>query len=125
MTVICLEPEAVENGPMNGGTLVVHRAMRGAAVGTEGGDVERWREVSVMVCMMGQGDDPLQNRARFLLATASSVEEIVSSMVSLQACSTGLTSSSAPDAFLGARTSVPAPGTSALFLPHNSCSGCT
>ena len=41
-----------------------------------------------MVCMMGQGDDPLQNRARFLLATASSVEEIVSSMVSLQACST-------------------------------------
>ena len=40
MTVVCLEPEAVENGRMNGDTLVVHRAMRGAVVGSEGGDVE-------------------------------------------------------------------------------------
>ena len=34
MTVVCLEPEAVENGPM------VHRAMRGAIMGMEEGDVE-------------------------------------------------------------------------------------
>ena len=40
MIVVCLEPEAVDNGPMNGGALVVHRAMRGAVVGSEGGDVE-------------------------------------------------------------------------------------
>ena len=52
------------------------------------GDVE---VVSVMVCVMGQGDDPLPFRARFLWATASSVEEIVSSIVSLQACLTGVT----------------------------------
>ena len=36
MIVVCLEPEAVGNGTMNGGALVVHCAMRGP----EGGDVE-------------------------------------------------------------------------------------
>ena len=40
MIVVCLEPEAVDNGPMNGGALVVRRATRGAVVGSEGGDVE-------------------------------------------------------------------------------------
>ena len=30
----------MENRPMNCDTLVVHRAMRGAVVGTVGGDVE-------------------------------------------------------------------------------------
>ena len=44
MTVVCLEPEAVDNGPVDGGALVVHRAMRGAVVGSEGRDVE------VLVC---------------------------------------------------------------------------
>ena len=39
MAVVRLESEAVEKGQRNGATLVVHRAMRGAAVGTEGGDV--------------------------------------------------------------------------------------
>ena len=39
MTVVCLETEAVGNGTMNGDTLVVHRAMREAVVGSEGGDV--------------------------------------------------------------------------------------
>ena len=43
---------SADNGPMNGDTLVVRRAMRGVVVGSEGDDVE-------MLCMMGQGDDPL------------------------------------------------------------------
>ena len=38
---------------------------------------------------MGLGGDPL-TRARFLWGATSSVEEIVSSMVSLRACLTGL-----------------------------------
>ena len=37
MTVVRLEPEAVENGPMNGETVVVHSAMRGAVVEVEEG----------------------------------------------------------------------------------------
>ena len=40
MIVVCLEPEAVGNGTMSGGALVVHRAMRGAVVETKSGDVE-------------------------------------------------------------------------------------
>ena len=40
MLDVCFEPEAVGNKIMKGGPLIVHRAMRGAVVGTEGGDVE-------------------------------------------------------------------------------------
>ena len=40
MIVVCPEPLALGNGPVNGGALMVHRATRGAAVGSEGGDVE-------------------------------------------------------------------------------------
>ena len=40
MIVVCLEPEAVDNGSMNGGALVVHRAMV---------VMWRWREMPVLV----------------------------------------------------------------------------
>ena len=61
-------------------------------------------------------------RARFLWGATSSVEEIVSSMVSLQDCLTGLTLfHCARRLFLGADLRRPRP----QFLPHNSCSGCT
>ena len=90
MIVVCLEPEAVGNGTMNGGALVVHRAVRGAVVDSEGGDVDVEGGVGPGG-YDGTGDDPLQNPARFLWATASSVKEDVSSIVSLQACLTGLT----------------------------------
>ena len=66
------------------------------------------------------GGDPL------LWGATSSVEEIFSSMVSLQECLTGLTSySAAPGTFFSARPSAHAPRKIAHFLPHNSCSGCT
>ena len=37
---VCRGPEAVGNRTMNGGALVVHRTMRRAVVGPEGGDVK-------------------------------------------------------------------------------------
>ena len=49
MIVVCLEPEAVGNGTMDGGALVVHRAMRGAVKGPEGGDVQMEKSGSLDV----------------------------------------------------------------------------
>ena len=70
MIVVCLKVEAVDDGPRRSATLVMHRAMKGAVVGSEGGvEVEVW----ALVCVMGQGDDLLYNRARFLWATSGSV----------------------------------------------------
>ena len=40
MLGVCFEPEAVGNRTMKVGPLMVHRATRGAVVGTEGGDME-------------------------------------------------------------------------------------
>ena len=60
MTVVCLEPEAVGNGPMNGDALAAHRAMRGGVMGTEGGDVE------------AEGGSPMRSKTRAVdLSTAS------------------------------------------------------
>ena len=39
MLDVCFEPEAAGDRTVKSGPLVVHRAMRGAVVGTEGGDV--------------------------------------------------------------------------------------
>ena len=47
---VCLESEAVENGQRGGATLVVHREMKGAVVGMEGGDVEVEGGVGQGVC---------------------------------------------------------------------------
>ena len=40
MIVVRFEPEAVGDGTMDGGALAVPRGVRGAVVGSEGGDVE-------------------------------------------------------------------------------------
>ena len=40
MLNVCFEPEAVGNRTMKGAPLMVHRAMRGAVVGTEGDEVK-------------------------------------------------------------------------------------
>ena len=40
MLDVCFEPEAVDNRTVKRGSLMEHRAMRGAGVGTEGGEVK-------------------------------------------------------------------------------------
>ena len=56
MLEVCLEPEAVGIRTMDGGTLVVHRAMKGAFVWPEGGDVEV-EGVAIWMCMKELGGE--------------------------------------------------------------------
>ena len=55
MLDVCFEPEAVGDRTVKSGPLMVHRAMRGAVVGTEGGDVEV--EGNLDVCVMEEGGE--------------------------------------------------------------------
>ena len=88
MIVVRFEPEAVGDGTMDGGALVVPRAVRGTVVESEGGDVEMERNVGSDVW---DREMILGKTESFLCTTASSVEEDVSSIVSLQGCFTSLT----------------------------------
>ena len=81
LVLICLEPKTGENRPGNVAPLAKDDAVRGAA-GVRIGDVK---------VAGGVERDPLYTRARFLCGVTSSVEEIDSSIVSLQACLTRLT----------------------------------
>ena len=67
MLDVCFEPEAVGDRTLKSVPLVVHGAMRGAVVGTEGVDVEVKGSGSLDVHEEEGGVGSLQHRARFLL----------------------------------------------------------